>query len=91
MKVFILLELVKISLLSTDLKSYSGVERWEESCPAGPDALCDRGTQSREESGPHCPPQQLIHPDGPLPEAVFLLVVADVRVREANHLALCCC
>lgn len=85
---FYLFELVKISLLSTDLKSYSGIERREEPCPAGADAVRDCGAQSRWKSGSDCPPQQFLHPNFPLQEAVLFLLVADVRVRETNSLAL---
>jgi hypothetical protein len=71
--------LIKISLLSTDLKSHPGIERWEEPCPAGTDALCDCGAQSRWRSGADCPPEQLLYPDCALQEAIFFLLVAGVR------------
>ncbi|XP_062964368.1 phosphatidylinositol 4-kinase type 2-beta isoform X3 [Cynocephalus volans] len=58
-------------------KSFSGIKRWEESCPASTNALCDCGTQSRWGSGSDCPPKQLLYSDCPLQEAVFFLLVAD--------------
>lgn len=63
----------------TDLKPHSGTERQEDSCPAGADALCGRGAQSGRRAGPDRPPQQFIHPDCPLQEAIFFLLVAAVR------------
>ena len=63
----------------TDLKPHSGTERQEDSCPAGADALCGRGAQSGRRAGPDRPPQQFVHPDCPLQEAIFFLLVAAVR------------
>lgn len=83
-KVMSMNELLITCKLSTDLKSYSGVERWEEPSAAGSDALCDRGTQHRGKPGSHRPPRQLLHPDRALQEAVFLLLVADVGEAETN-------
>ncbi|XP_054585739.1 phosphatidylinositol 4-kinase type 2-beta isoform X2 [Eptesicus fuscus] len=71
------------------LKSDPGFEGWEESCPAGPDALCACGTQSRESEGSDFPAQHFLHPDFPLQEAFFYLLVADRR--EQTVLASLCC
>lgn len=38
-------KLMGVSRLSTDLKSHSGTERWQESGAAGADAMRDRGVQ----------------------------------------------
>lgn len=38
-------KLMGVSRLSTDLKSHSGTERWQESGAAGADAVRDRGVQ----------------------------------------------
>lgn len=38
-------KLMGVSRLSTDLKSHSGTERWQESSAAGADAVRDRGVQ----------------------------------------------
>lgn len=70
---------MKTSLPSTDLKPHSGTERQEDSCPAGADALCGCGAQSGWRAGSDHPAQQFVHPDCPLQEAIFFLLVAAVR------------
>lgn len=90
-RVFIFFELVKISLLFTDLKPDPGFEGWEESCPAGTDALCACGTQSRENKGSDFPTQLFLHPDLPLQEAFFYLLVAHIREQTVDIIVLLKC